>query len=1113
MPASLSYAAVPAPYSPAEEELAAQKLADADSGDDLLVDLACTCCCAVAARRTSKDVDPQPRRKCFSCINFVIVFAACVFCLVVGAVVYSVDLLSHLLALCSNLRIALIVVPVFAGFLWILGTALLWRSYRHRREAHERSYAKASLTQELLPRGINDEGGVGSCSGGGTTRRCTCRRCARCTIAVSFWSIFGILNLAILALFSLLLFMQLHTLPKLSGSIKMGSGLLAASASISRTTEGILHIESHDQTSAARSEYDLFFAQGVAHAQDRLWQMEFQRAVGQGRLGELTGYNEAVVDIDRLSRTMGFYSAAQSAIPHLSQRSQDIIRAYCDGVNQYLASDSLALSVEFYILGLDKPDWWVPADVLVWTKIVSYMLSGNLDNELQRWDLAMLLPDPLDWPRIQTLLPPFDYTRFPFILEGEISEEDMTGYNHVLHPKEEPMMAWRRGKDGQAFLERLAQRREQGLKEHPRLSGPGSPFHSFRRMFGPSTASNNWVVGGNHTATTLPLLSNDPHLQLMAPSIWILNHLESPSFQASGASFVGTPGVIIGHNGNISWGVTNVGLDCQDLFIMEGNHTHYKHAGAWKEYKVRNEIIRIKGHHADIPLQIRSSVYGPVISDLSFDGINDADLSLGPALSLRWTSLDANDTTFDAFLNINTAEDFDGWQLALERFVAPSQNMIYADADSNIGYQTTGRAPIRANNGTGLSPVPGTGEFDWLLDAEGATRWVPFADMPRMHNPNKSYVATANNAVVPPGYRVYLTGDWDEGSDGYRAKRITEMITGEPWTPTELALRSVGAPLTAPAANTKPPKPHPSHDPPKHTVSSMVEIQQDYFSGAAQDFQQFVLPLLLNDTAEGPQTPAGQSLLQAWAEWDCEMNIGTQEGAMFQRWYLRLQQLAGRETNNTYWSAHDTVRTAGEIEIAAPLLVAAWFAHSRSRLCLCVRASSRDDSQYLLRVYSNQILNDTNCRVGPAEGARASLPTCTSYASALIDEVASSSTYLAESWGQGSLHLATYHHQILTASPLACIADRSVSHGGDFSCVNVGTLDKDEWMGQSHGPSYRQVLDWADILATSVWVHGPGQSGNILSRNYDSLVSYWGQGQYLGMDPREYVDDILTLQP
>lgn len=174
----------------------------------------------------------------------------------------------------------------------------------------------------------------------------------------------------------------------------------------------------------------------------------------------------------------------------------------------------------------------------------------------------------------------------------------------------------------------------------------------------------------------------------------------------------------------------------------------------------------------------------------------------------------------------------------------------------------------------------------------------------------------------------------------------------------------------------------------------------------------------------------------------------------------------------------------------------------------------RDDSQYLLRVFSNQLTNDTNCRVGAGEGARASLPTCTGYAGALVDAVANSRSYSDESWGQHGLHLATYHHQILTASPLACIADRSVEHGGDFSCVNVGTIDSDdEHLGQSHGPSYRQVLDWSDILAHSVFVHGPGQSGNILSRNYDSLVSLWGPGAYLGMDPREFVDDVLTLQP
>jgi penicillin amidase len=572
----------------------------------------------------------------------------------------------------------------------------------------------------------------------------------------------------------------------------------------------------------------------------------------------------------------------------------------------------------------------------------------------------------------------------------------------------------------------------------------------------------------------------------MAPSIWILNHLEStadPSsaegFSATGAAFVGAPGVIIGRNRNISWGVTNVGADCQDLFVIDAlNYTHYRHEGTIKAFVLRNEVIKIKGkgRSGNIVYPTRETVYGPVISDLALEAINSADLTRGPPLALRWISLEDADTTFDAFMDVNLAQNWTAFQTALRSYKAPSQNMIYADSMGNIGYQMTGVLPVRPLNGTGMAPVPGNGTFDWLEHK------VPFESMPRVLNPKKGYIASANNAVVPRGYRVMVTNDWDGTSDGYRAQRITELI--------EKASPS-------------------SPSPQLHDVSSMMHMQSDLFSGLFRDYRALVLPHLTPKTAEGV------ALVQAWngtgsAAFDGVMRVGTNQGALFQRWYLQLTSLAGPITNNTYWP----------------------------------------DSQYLLRVLSGQKRDDPLCRwadelsaANNAAPSAAAAPlavdddddeaatmhslrvgaeeTCQGWSSRLVDWVASPSrSFRSDKWGTSSsnVHVAVFTHQVLSASPLACIANREVEHGGDFSTINVGGFDSSKGsfggkMAQTHGPSYRQVIDWSSVDTASAFVHAPGQSGNVLSGHYDDMVSLWGQGAYVPMTRQEPVEAILTIQP
>jgi penicillin amidase len=910
--------------------------------------------------------------------------------------------------------------------------------------------------------------------------------------------LFVISNLLIFAAFGALLFFELHTLPKNNGTMTLRGAELYESVTISRAAHGVMHVDSTDPDSQSHDDKDLFFGQGVAHAQERLWQMEFQRRITTGRLGEILpgGPIDAVVTIDKLARTLNFHGHAQTAFNYLSPRSRAIIESYCEGVNSYITtSGAYSTPLEFYILGLsvDELDLWTPTDVIAWSKVVSFMLSGNLDMELTRWDLRVLLG--LEWDRIWQLLPRFDYERFPFVLEGELKPEDLNGFDYANDKREQPVEQWLRTPEGQAYWNKLhpsasaagaadaasVGSAKQGKKKSTSAApSPSAPFKLFRSIFGPSKASNNWVISGNRTQTGAPIMANDPHLQLMAPSIWHVLHLTSPSFSASGVSFVGMPGIILGHNRNISWGVTNVGADVQDLFIMNGStSTHYWWRGQQHAYVLREERIGIKGGD-DIVITVREAPhYGPVISDLAFGSIHDADLSGGPPLALRWVSLDANDTTFDAFLSLNTAMNWSDFQAAAALYRAPSQNLIFADAAGNIGYQTVGLIPIRPNNGTGLAPQPGTGEFDWV-------GWADFKDMPRVLNPKKGYIASANNAVVPPTYKVYLTGDWDSRSDGYRAKRITDKIVGQPWTPPQHPPHPHG-PNAHPDDE---PQPHDPHGPVpgrghRHNVTTVQGMQTDVVSYLFGDFNASVLPRLT------PSTHAGQQLLARWREgaaWKGDMTVGGSDAVLFQRFLISLQDLAAAETNSTEHGA-------GWVE-----------------------------TQYLLAVLSGQISNDPNCNADAAStkiqadgGEQATILSCIHFASDRLDDIANNNGFTSEEYGN-DCHKVTFMHQVLGSTALACLANRQVAHGGDASTINVGDVDTGsdsnvQNLVQLHGPSYRGIYDWTAVESRSMFMYGPGQSGNILSPFYSDLADMWADGSYLPLNKDEQVDYVLTLEP
>ena len=480
------------------------------------------------------------------------------------------------------------------------------------------------------------------------------------------------------------------SLPQTSGKLVVAE--LTAPVSVIRDTADV-------PTIRAQNTRDLYVALGFVHAQERLFQMDQQRRLVQGRLSEVFGAK--ALTADRALRTLGLYRHAAASVPLISPEFMDVLSAYAAGVNAFLDSGK-QLPIEFTLLGY-RPDRWQPADSLAMGKLLALQLSGNYRRELLRARLAQRL----DAEQIHQLFPQY--------------------------PKEAPVT-----------LAKLAElTRDQPLDRM---------LAELPELIGPKQASNNWVIDGAHSVTGKPLLANDPHLDYSAPIIWYLTRLEAPDLTLAGATMAGAPLVILGHNGQIAWGYTTTNADVEDVFVEKldpADPTRYLTPEGSRPFELINELIPVKGH-APEALVTRITRHGPVISDL---GGND-QVPADRVMALQATFLTDDDRSVEAQWRATLARNWREWVEALRLFTAPMQNMVYADRNGNIGFYAPGRIPIR-KAGDGRAPVPGwTGEYDW----DG---WVPFDKLPQAFNPTAGHIATANNKIVPDDYPYLITNDWD----------------------------------------------------------------------------------------------------------------------------------------------------------------------------------------------------------------------------------------------------------------------------------------------------------------------------------------------------------------
>ncbi len=826
-----------------------------------------------------------------------------------------------------------------------------------------------------------------------------------------------------------------RSFPQTTGSVEVPG--LERSVTVQRDGSGI-------PTITADSTHDLFFAQGFVHAQDRFWEMDFRRHLTAGKLSELFG--ESQLGTDKFLRSLGWHAIAEQEVAALTPETRAYYESYADGVNAYLAERQGAdLSLEYAVLGLQNADYspepWTAVHSIAWLKAMAWDLRTNIEDETAR----ALVSQELDPELLAELYPSYPFDDHPVIVDK----------NWALELPSATL-----ARKANELASRLSDRLADVLGGE--LSHTLDSVDEMITSQSEGVGSNSWVVSGDHTESGSPLLANDPHLGASLPSVWTQMQLRCSAvsdecpFDVAGFSFSGLPGIVIGHNQQMAWGFTNLTTDVADLYIERVDGDTYWKDGKTHPITVRNEVIRVAGGE-DVPLEVRSTGHGPIISGLTSDftsistaprlgsGVGASETPVAPdasaealtgefAVSLRWTALDPG-STGEAIFALNKAENFDDFRAAAEMFDVPAQNLIYADPAGNIGYQAPGRLPIRGA-GDGWLPQPG---WDSAYDWQG---FVPFEDQPMLYNPDSGYIVTANNAIVSDDYPYFLSRDWDYG---YRAARIVELLDD--------------AIAEGPVSG-----------------QTMADIQMDNQMPAAGSLQRAYESIEMDD-AEVQQAIDG---LRAW---DGQNHEESGEAAFANVLWERVTALmVGGKGAEIARDDQSRFASFFENQLASP--DAPWWKNDEAGV------STQEE---LLRVAAQEA----------------------------YDELVNAQGTDQSKWNWGKLHAITLTHGTFGTSgiaPIEWLFNRGpFTVGGGSGVVNATGWSLDEGYATTNVPSMRMVIDTSD-WDSSTWIHLTGQSGHAFHRHYTDQTEDWSVGTQRGwaFTPKAVTAasrDTLTLTP
>lgn len=481
---------------------------------------------------------------------------------------------------------------------------------------------------------------------------------------------------------------------------------LSSPVTVTRDSLGIPHVYAQNET-------DLYMVVGYLMAQDRLWQMDLLRRVTTGRLSEVL--DPGLAEVDLLFRALQLPDKSNRVLERTSPEMLACLKAFSDGINQFMEQHRKKLPVEFRILGYE-PEPWTPQHTANMIGYMSWSLTSGWNTEISLFKLKHLV----DSVRFAELVPDLDLHTTTVYPEGLAADTSL-----VLES---------------ALSEAAQFIRSKGLQ-----------------VFG---GSNNWAVSGSKSTTGMPILANDMHLGLMVPGIWYqMHHVVEGKLNVTGVVLPGSPYVICGHNEYIAWGMTNVTVDDLDFYletIHPGDTNRYMLDGQWRQMELVEEHIRLKGKKEPLIRVNRYTHRGPVVG--AFRGIDSL------VVSARWQGREYSNELRTVHL-LNRASDWDQFRDALRTFTSISQNVVYADRSGNIGLQCAAGIPIR--KGSGIMVFPGdTSLYDW-------TGRVPFEELPNVYNPPSGHVSSANNRTAGPGYPYYV-GTWF--SLPSRIDRIRELL-------------------------------------------------------------------------------------------------------------------------------------------------------------------------------------------------------------------------------------------------------------------------------------------------------------------------------------------------
>jgi penicillin G amidase len=554
----------------------------------------------------------------------------------------------------------------------------------------------------------------------------------------------------------------------------------------------------------AENDHDLYYAQGYLTARDRLWQMDIQNRQAAGRLSEVVG--PKALEVDRYHRRLGMTFGAENSLRQMMKDpdSKLMIESYTEGVNAYVHQLKKAdYPIEFKLLDY-APEEWQPINCPYLLKNMSETLAGGSDAFGMTNDLKVFGIDVMN-----DLFPDQPFHDDPIIPVGTKWD-----FNPLSVPK-----------PSKSFT--------------ALTTGNVKP-----KEIEPGIGSNNWAVNGSRSANGYPILANDPHLNLTFPSIWYQIQLSSPTVNVYGASLPGAPGVVIGFNHNISWGVTNVDAGVMDWYqikFKDKKKNEYWYNNRWNKVEKKIEEIKIHGQKPFYDTVLYTH-HGPVVyADAAQKPKDDyEDVPVGHAL--RWIAHDASDE-FEAFYLLNRGKNYDDYRKALTYFTAPAQNFIFADKDNDIAITPNGKYPLKYKD-QGKYILDGSDPGD---DWQG---WIPPSQNPSVKNPARGFVSSANQNLADQTYPYYINWRFDVYD---RGTRINNLLSGMK----------------------------------KATVDSMRVMQMDNYSTRAHD----ILPTLLRyiDSTKLDKTQA--EALHLVKNWNLHFDANSEGASIFSAWWLGLYDM------------------------------------------------------------------------------------------------------------------------------------------------------------------------------------------------------------------------------